>query len=255
MIGGYLEKILKPLEMGPGIPQQILPYQMSDVEGRQKKVQDLEMKALGLKKIQQMIQVQDQEMVLVMTFHQKILETLPKKKLTYPYFLKDASQKKLNHVETQLMDVVQMGSLQLRVLSMKVVWNTKHVRIPDMAAVEMGIQQLREPTSKAVQLMFVKLHYLAVVMMEKLLLLELERKANVKKIRNAKLGSLAAAQMAVLSLKDLRSRDVLNAQRKFSCVTNVRRLNLVAVPMKMGKYMKIAHSLNMVVVPTALPGQ
>merc|ERR1719370_203674 len=161
------------------------------------------------------------------------------------------------------MDVVQMVSLQPRVLSTRGVWNTKHVRIPAMVAAEMVIQQLKEPTLKAVQLMFVKLHYLAVVMMAKLLLPGLEKKVNVKKTKNAKLGSLAAVRMAALSLKDLRNRDVLNALMKFSCAMNVRRLNLVVVQifkmqlldpnlrvvrMKMGKYMKIAHLLNMVVV-------
>merc|ERR1719233_1423530 len=168
------------------------------------------------------------------------------------------------------MDVVQMVSLQQKVLSTKGVWNTKHVRIPDMVAAEMVIQQLKEPTLKAVQPMFVKLHYLAAVMMARLLLLELERRANVKKTKNAKLGSLAAVQMAELSLKDLRSRDVLNALMKFSCVMNVRRLNLVVVqifkmqlldqnlrvvPTKMEKYMKIVHLLNMVVVLTVSLGQ
>merc|ERR1719376_1079133 len=217
MIGGYLEKILNLLEMHLGMLLKIHLRKMSDGEGRQqKKVQDLEMKALELKTIPTMIQVQGQKMVLVMIFHPKTLETLLKRKLTYPYSQKDANLKKLIHVETQLMDVVRMVSLQQKVLSTKDVWNTKHARIPAMVAAEMVIRQLKEQTLKAVQLMFVKLHYLAAVMMAKLLLLGLERKVNVKKTKNAKLGSLGVVQMPALSLKDLRSRGVLNALMKFS---------------------------------------
>ena len=64
-----------------------------------------------------------------------------------------------------------------------------------MAAAEMDTQQQRELTLKDVPRTSVRILCLDAVMMEKLLLKELEKKANVMKTKNVKLASLAAVLM------------------------------------------------------------
>merc|ERR1719348_2452770 len=60
-----------------------------------------------------------------------------------------------------------------------VAWNTKLVKIQDMAVAEMVIQLLKEETMKVVPKTHVRTHCLDAVMMEKQLLLELGKTSSL----------------------------------------------------------------------------
>merc|ERR1719447_1789389 len=128
------------------------------------------------------------------------LEIKPKKKLIIPFLLDDAN---------------------LNLLS--------HVKIQDMAVAEMVIQLLKEETMKVVPKTHVRTHCLDAVMMVKLLLLELGKRASVMKIKNVKLENLGAALMEELSHKDPKSKDASLVLMKYFIVMLVRKQSLDAV--------------------------
>jgi len=189
------------------------------------------------------------------------LEIKPKKKLIIPFLLDDANLNLLSHVKIQHMVAVLMDFLQQVGPLKMVAWNTKLVKIQDMAVAEMVIQLLKEETMKVVPKTHVRTHCLDAVMMEKQLLLELGKTASVMKIKNVKLENLGAVLMEELSHKGPKSKDASLVLMKYFIVMLVRKQSLDAVQiyrmlqldqnlkdvqMRMGKFMRIALSLNMV---------
>merc|ERR1719239_844347 len=200
----------------------------------------------------------------------------PRKKLTCQFSQKDANQKRWNHVVTQPSVAAGTGT-QWQLAQPLLVVQQECVSKPCLAAATMErrlhllfLRLKDEGEDKQRSLEMVRLKPLVMKQPRTAMALEmLQRKKkkermrpSARRTRSARTGNSGVVRMGVHIPRDRKSKAASSVLRKYSCVTNARKLCMVAVLiykmlqqalslldalMRMGSFMRTAPSLSMAV--------